>query len=109
MKNISKSLKQERIKQGLSQIEMAEKMGVSNTQISRIENDPMCMTVKTLKKALDVLGISIETTPDIISKIEQRIETVDFRIKKDKSGKIFICEGANVYGVSEWLSKIFSK
>lgn len=46
-----------RQKKGLSQAQLAERVGVDQSQISRMENGDVSPTLKTLGKIADVLGV----------------------------------------------------
>lgn len=51
-------IKEYRIKNGLSQEQLAEKINISWRHLQRLEHDESKTTVKTLKKLIQVLKIS---------------------------------------------------
>ena len=53
--NLSSKLKMMRIQQGLTQLELAKKIGVSESYICQIENGKM-ISIKKLDKLAKVLG-----------------------------------------------------
>lgn len=57
--NISKIIKNERQSRGFTQKELAEKIGVNPTQVSRIEINGESVTMKTLKKYLVFFGLKM--------------------------------------------------
>jgi len=57
--NISKIIKHERQSRGFTQKELAEKIGVNPTQVSRIEINGESVTMKTLKKYLVFFGLKM--------------------------------------------------
>lgn len=54
------SMKEQRLKEGLTQLKLAEKSGLSLTAIQRIESSPGRGRAVTLKKIAQVLHCSIE-------------------------------------------------
>lgn len=52
-------LAQARKEQGLSQKELGEKLGIAQTQISRIERHPDRTTLKTLRKIASALKVDV--------------------------------------------------
>jgi len=57
--DIGKRLKENRLKQGLSQRALARKAGVTNGLISQIEQNSISPSIASLKKILDVLSMSL--------------------------------------------------
>jgi transcriptional regulator with XRE-family HTH domain len=57
--DIGKRLKENRLKQGLSQRALARKAGVTNGFISQIEQNSISPSIASLKKILDVLSLSL--------------------------------------------------
>lgn len=65
--DIGKHLKEMRLKQGLSQRELAKRAGVTNGLVSQIEINRVSPSVGSLKKILDALSLSLAdffTLPD---------------------------------------------
>lgn len=56
---IGKTLKDTRIRAGLTQAELAEKAGTTQTTIARIERDAVQPAVTTLRKLATALDVSI--------------------------------------------------
>lgn len=84
-KTWGKILKDYRIKYGLTQEEMAEKVGISVKYISRIETGKGGIKTQTLIKYMNVLGITPNTlykqfieNPDVLSSISlsEKIDTL---------------------------------
>lgn len=57
---ISETLKEKRIKSGMTQKDLAEKIGVTQKDISRWENGKFNPKTDKLKKIADALGVGIE-------------------------------------------------
>lgn len=57
LENIGSIIRNERIRKGLTQEELGERVGVGKAQISKIESGKG-LTIKTVTKVLDALGIS---------------------------------------------------
>lgn len=57
--NIGDKIKQERREGGLTQSELAEKVGISRNYISDLENNRYVPSVKTLSKIASVLRIDL--------------------------------------------------
>ena len=57
LENIGSIIRNERIRKGLTQKELGERVGVGKAQISKIESGKG-LTIKTVTKVLDALGIS---------------------------------------------------
>lgn len=55
-----KKIREERLKQGLSQEQLASKTGVHRTYIGMIERAEKNITLENIKKVADALGISIK-------------------------------------------------
>ena len=62
-KSFGKKIKNARKEMGLTQFELAEKIGNRQQVISRIENKENSPTLKTLCSILDVLGYEIKIQP----------------------------------------------
>ncbi|MCH4198721.1 MAG: helix-turn-helix domain-containing protein [Clostridium tyrobutyricum] len=60
MDNIGEKIKEERIKKGLKQYELAEKAGISNTYLSDLEVGRTAPSIKTLDKLSKVLEVDIK-------------------------------------------------
>lgn len=57
LENIGSIIRNERIRKGLTQEELGERVGVGKAQISKIESGKG-LTIKTVTKVLDALSIS---------------------------------------------------
>ncbi len=57
--SIGKLIKSERVRRGMTQEELGEKIGVGKAQICKIENGS-AMNIKTISKAVDGLDMSVE-------------------------------------------------
>ncbi|MBV4418935.1 helix-turn-helix domain-containing protein [Clostridium tyrobutyricum] len=60
MDNIGEKIKEERIKKGLKQYELAEKAGISNTYLSDLEVGRTAPSIKTLDKLSKALEVDIK-------------------------------------------------
>lgn len=61
MKTISAEIKQCRIDRGLTQAELANYAGVQHNQICNFENGKNNLTLKTIFKILEVMGLTLKT------------------------------------------------
>ena len=66
IENIGLMIRNERLRKGLTQEELGERVGVGKAQISKIEG----LTIKTVTKVLDALGMSA-------SVVLQNTQTID--------------------------------
>lgn len=57
LENIGSIIRDERLRKGLTQEELGERVGVGKAQISKIESGKG-LTIKTVTKVLDALGLS---------------------------------------------------
>lgn len=57
IENIGSMIRNERIRKGLTQEELGERVGVGKAQISKVESGKG-LTIKTVIKVLDALGVS---------------------------------------------------
>ncbi len=64
--NIGLQIKQQRKLLGLTQEQLAEKVGIDNKHLSKIENGLHLPTYKTLKKLSEVLQVDIGAKSNII-------------------------------------------
>lgn len=81
--NISKFLKEERLKKGLSQGEIAHKLGFTSPQfISNIERGLAFPPVDKLKKIATLLGLDVELLVDLY--FEDKKEQILKKLKKVK-------------------------
>jgi len=64
MAHIGKKLKDKRIRAGLTQQELADKTGMTQTTIARIETDRVEPAVRSLRKLSDALGVTISDLLD---------------------------------------------
>lgn len=59
-KSLGALIAEARRKKGMTQLELAEKMGVTDKAVSKWERDLSCPDVNSLPQLAEVLGISIE-------------------------------------------------
>ena len=58
-----------RIAQGISQIELAKRLGVSEAQVSKDEkNEYHGVSVEKTQRIIDALGVTVKTTVDHLNK-----------------------------------------
>ena len=69
LENIGLIIRNERLRKGLTQEELGERVGVGKAQISKIERGKG-LTIKTVTKVLDALGMSAS----VVLKGEQEID-----------------------------------
>ena len=69
LENIGSIIRNERLRKGLTQEELGERVGVGKAQISKIENGKG-LTIKTVTKVLDALGMSAS----VVLKNEQEFD-----------------------------------
>ena len=69
IENIGLMIRNERLRKGLTQEELGERVGVGKAQISKIESGKG-LTIKTVTKVLDALGMSA-------SVVLQKTQTID--------------------------------
>lgn len=71
LENIGLMIRNERLRKGLTQEELGERVGVGKAQISKIERGKG-LTIKTVTKVLDALGMSAS----VVLKGEQLSDTL---------------------------------
>lgn len=71
LENIGLMIRNERLRKGLTQEELGERVGVGKVQISKIERGKG-LTIKTVTKVLDALGMSAS----VVLKGEQLSDTL---------------------------------
>ena len=67
-----------RKEQGMTQLELAEKMGVTDKAVSKWERDLSCPDVNSLPKLAEVFGISVDELMQIRTETQQGAEKRDF-------------------------------
>lgn len=67
-----------RKEQGMTQLELAEKMGVTDKAVSKWERDLSCPDVNSLPKLAEVFGISVDELMQIRTETQQQAEKKDF-------------------------------
>ena len=72
LENIGSIIRNERIRKGLTQEELGERVGVGKAQISKIESGKG-LTIKTVTKVLDALGISASVVLKNESEIDKNV------------------------------------
>ena len=58
---IGEAIKAERLKQNLTQEELGEKVGVKRSQICKLENGKSSITLSTMRRVFQALGITTAT------------------------------------------------
>jgi transcriptional regulator with XRE-family HTH domain len=61
-KSIGKNIQRTRLKKNMTQVKLAQKIGISNNHLSRIETGAGTMSIETLI----ALSNALETTPDYL-------------------------------------------
>lgn len=69
--------------QGMTQEQLAEKMGVSRQSVSKRETDSAVPDIEKLKLLTEILGVSIAELLGMEEKSEKRTETVENNEKKE--------------------------
>lgn len=69
---IAEAIIQARLAAGLTQVELAERIGTNQALISRLENGEANPTLSTLKKLANELGVELKITPAIPPVLEVR-------------------------------------
>ncbi|QEZ68022.1 XRE family transcriptional regulator [Paraclostridium bifermentans] len=72
--NIGANIKKFRKEKGLTQKELAEKIGVSGAYIQQIENNKKNPSIKTLNKISSALGVTIQ---ELIAGEKQQVEIIE--------------------------------
>ena len=72
IENIGAQIRNERIRRGLTQEELGEKVGVGKAQISKIERG-RGLTIKTVTKVLEALELSASVRLQPATRIDRRI------------------------------------
>lgn len=57
---IGQNIKRIRLEEGLSQESLAEKVGLSSGHVVQVEGGFKCLSIESLVKVADVLGVSID-------------------------------------------------
>lgn len=68
LENIGPMIRNERLRKGLTQEELGERVGVGKAQISKIESGKG-LTIKTVTRVLDALGMSAS----VVLKMSKRL------------------------------------
>jgi transcriptional regulator with XRE-family HTH domain len=83
MKNIGNMIKRRRKELNMTQIELAERLGVSNSFISQMENGYSNVSIKKLEEAGSILGINIyeygSIENELLNKWKEIINTFEDR------------------------------
>lgn len=72
MNNIGTLIHNERMRRGLTQEELGQRVGVGKAQISKIESG-RGLTIKTVMKVLDALNLSASVSLHPTTRIDRRI------------------------------------
>jgi HTH-type transcriptional regulator/antitoxin HipB len=75
-----------RVSQGWSQKQLAEKLGLSQSRIARIERDPLSISVDQMLKVLGVLGASMGIHVDANSVNRMEIPAAQLIATKSERG-----------------------
>lgn len=88
IKYIAKKIKEHRKKQGLTQSELAEKVGIGTKQISRIEVAEFYPSLNTFFKIIEVLKIDlsdfITIIPDDNNKIRKKLINILYNASEEE-------------------------
>ena len=73
---------------GMNQLELAEKMGVTDKAVSKWERDLSCPDINSIPNLAEILGVSVEELMQIkkeaeapVSKVSQIMETAPKRLQ----------------------------
>ena len=61
---------------GMTQLELAEKMGVTDKAVSKWERDLSCPDINSLPKLAEILGVSVEDLMQVKKEAEGPVSTV---------------------------------
>ena len=65
-----------RKQQGMTQLELAEKMGVTDKAVSKWERDLSCPDINSLPKLAEILGVSVEELMQVKKEAEAPVSKV---------------------------------
>lgn len=100
---IAKRIKDARKLSGLTQEQLAEKIGISTNAIAKLENNLMTASLQTLVNIVNVLNIDMNTlflpneNPTQSSLNEYLINHIQGLSTKDKEFLIYIINGLQIY------------
>ena len=84
LKNLGEKIRKLRKEKGLTLVEVAQKTGVAQATLSRIETGSMLGTVESHEKIAEVLGIGLS---DLYTGVDSRYEQIA-HLKKDAERKV---------------------
>ena len=58
-----------RKEKGMTQLELAKELGVTDKAVSKWERDLSCPDISSIPKLAQVLGVSVEYHPDLLCKL----------------------------------------
>ena len=79
---LGKKIKQYRFKSGLTQEQLAEKLGIGAQSVSKWENSVAMPDISTLPLLAEIFGISIDDLFDLIT--EQRLNRIENRMDAEE-------------------------
>ena len=100
---IAKRIKDARKLSGLTQEQLAEKIGISTNAVAKLENNLMTASLQTLVNIVNVLNIDMNTlflpneNPTQSSLNEYLINHIQGLSTKDKEFLIYIINGLQIY------------
>lgn len=95
--NIGEKIKQARKEKGLTQDELAQKIGISKNGLWNYENNKRYPNIEILTKIVDVLDIDlwdivenknevkVTIPPEVVYKVENKIKQTEIKIEKNKN------------------------
>lgn len=104
---ISKRIKDARKLSGLTQEQLAEKIGISTNAVAKLENNLMTASLQTLVNIANILNIDMNTlflqsTDDTQSNLDEYLTNHIHGLSiKDKEFLVHIINGLQIYKLSE--------
>ena len=86
MVQFGKNIRQTRVRAGLTQVQIARKLGVSQNQISRYERDENIPSADTLWNLADILKVSINDL--CLSDDESKLAQLKVKTKRSKASEV---------------------
>lgn len=83
---IINTIREERIRQNLSQRDLAKMVNIKQSQIGRIETFKICPLVTTLTKLAAALGLTIKADNETLSKAKQNNKYIVYYVNESLNG-----------------------